>query len=70
MWPPTKRPPLPRRFRAIFWSLSAAQFVVFAVLFTLGMRTAANYVAFAYACSIVAVVVVRWWTDKDRQSSM
>ena len=64
MWTPTEKPLSTRRFRAIFRSLMAAQFVVFAILILSGMRTAANYVAAAAACAIVAVVVVRWWTDK------
>jgi len=42
--------PMPKRFPALFWLLLAAQFVVFTILLTLGMRTIANYFLLASFC--------------------
>jgi hypothetical protein len=58
MWIPAKRPRLPWQTRAIFWSLVGGQFVVFAILVTLGMHTFANYWAFVVNPGIIIFVLV------------
>jgi hypothetical protein len=56
---------LPRQTRAIFWSLVAGQFVVFAILLMLGMHTIANYWALLVNPGIILFVLVhRRMTDQ------
>jgi hypothetical protein len=50
---------MPTRLHALFWWLFSAQFVVFTILLTLGMRTIANDTVVVAYCAILNFAAVR-----------